>query len=47
VSPEGSIAADTLVCEARVNNFFMQKPKMLLGLNNINKQTMMKLQPNP
>jgi hypothetical protein len=25
----------------------LQKPKIPLGLNNINKQNMMKLQPNP
>jgi len=35
-------------CEACIISFFvLQKPKMLLGLNNINKQNMMKLQPNP
>jgi hypothetical protein len=27
--------------------FWVQKPKMPLGLNNIKKQTMVKLQPSP
>ena len=46
---KGGGAVDT--CEAHINNIFVffifTKLKMLLGLNNNNKQTMMKLQPSP
>lgn len=41
------VAADALTCARLVSTtflFFMQKPKMPLELNNINKQTMVKLQ---